>query len=127
MTSPPLVPACPIVIEMVQYTPRRDGMTVQVSASDPTHPLSALIGQSRQIQTRQRAVAGDDQAALADVSWTDDNVEATTVAYWAALGVDVTIAPNYLPGDAPKADAPVDTPPNQDATQDSSTAGDRPT
>jgi hypothetical protein len=46
---------------MVQYTPRRDGMVLQISATDPTHPLSALIG----------------------------------------LGISVTIAPNYLPGDAP--------------------------
>jgi hypothetical protein len=92
---------CPIVIEMVQYTPRRDGMTLQVSATDPAHPLSALIGQSRQIQTTQRAIAGDEQATLADVTWSDDSVEAAAVAYWAAFGIAVSIVPNYLPGDAP--------------------------
>lgn len=95
------VPPCPVVIEMVQYTPRRDGMTLQVSASDATHPLAALIGQSRQIQTRQRAVAGDDAASLGAVTWNDDNVDAAAVEYFAALGLSVTIAANYLPGDAP--------------------------
>lgn len=98
MTTPtPL----PIVIEMVQYTPRRDGMTLQVSAADPSHPLAALVGQSRQIQTRQRAVAGDDAASLGAVTWNDDNIDTVAVEYFAALGLSVTIAANYLPGDAP--------------------------
>jgi hypothetical protein len=100
------LPPIPLCIEMVQYTPRRDGMTLQVSATDPAHPLSALIGHSRQIQTGQRAVAGDDQATLADVSWSDDNVEATAIAYFAALGISVSIVANYLPGDAPKESQP---------------------
>jgi hypothetical protein len=102
---------CPIVIEMVQYTPRRDGMTLQISATDPAHSLSALIGQSRQIQTRQRAVANDN-GALASITWSDDDVDAAAVAYWAAFGIAVSIAPNYLPGDVPPApeDPPQDSP-----------------
>jgi hypothetical protein len=104
---------CPIVIEMVQYTPRRDGMTLQISATDPTHPLSALIGQSRQIQTRQRAVANDN-GALASITWSDDDVDAAAVAYWAAFGISVSIVPNYLPGDVPQ-EAPADTPDPQDS------------
>jgi hypothetical protein len=106
---PDIIAPCPICLEMVQYTPRRDGMVLQVSATDPTHPLSALIGQSRQIQTRQRAVAGDDQVTLASVTWTDDNIDAAAVGYFAALGIDVTITPNYLAGDAPQ-EGPVDQP-----------------
>jgi hypothetical protein len=99
MTAPT---PCPISIEMVQYTPRRDGMTLQVSATDPAHPLSALIGQSRQIQTGQRAIAGDDaQTSLATLTWSDDDVDAAAIDYFASLGISVTIAPNYLPGDAP--------------------------
>jgi hypothetical protein len=107
----PLTP-CPVAIEMVQYTPRRDGMTLQVSACDPSHPLSPLIGQSRQIQTRQRAVAGDTQASLASLTWSDDDVDEAAVDYFAALGLSVTIAPNYLPGDVPPApeDPPQDSP-----------------
>jgi hypothetical protein len=109
-----MTPPCPICVEMVQYTPRRDGMVLQISATDPAHPLSPLIGQSRQIQTTQRAIAGDEQAALADVTWSDDSVEAATVAYWAAFGISVSIVPNYLPGDASK-EAPADVPAPQDS------------
>jgi hypothetical protein len=106
-------PPCPICLEMVQYTPRRDGMVLQVSATDPTHPLSALIGQSRQIQTGQRAIAGDDaKTSLATLTWSDDDIDAAAVAYFAALGIDVTITPNYLSGDAPQ-DVPVDQPIDQ--------------
>jgi hypothetical protein len=111
------VPPCPICLEMVQYTPRRDGMTLQISAIDPTHPLSPLIGQSRQIQTRQRTIAGDDQATLASVSWSDDDVDAAAVDYFAALGIAVTVTPNYLPGDAPQ-DVPMDAPPAEEPTKD---------
>jgi hypothetical protein len=94
---------CPIVIEMVQYTPRRDGMTLQVSAADPLHPRSAVIGHSRQIQTRQRAVVGDDTASLGALTWSDEQVDAAAVAYCLEmLGVDVTIVLNYLPGEAPQ-------------------------
>ena len=62
------------------------------------HPEAALIGSSRLIQTRQRLVANAD--SLAALTWSDDEVDAAAVAYFAALGLSVTIAPNYLPGDA---------------------------
>jgi hypothetical protein len=122
MTGPT---TCPICVEMVQYTPRRDGMTLQISATDPAHPLSALIGQSRQIQTTQRAIAGDEQAALADVTWSDDSVEAAAIAYWAAFGISVSIVSNYLPGDEPK-EAPADVPADAPVPQDSPAAQEPP-
>jgi hypothetical protein len=107
---------CPIVIEMVQYTPRRDGMTLQISATDPAHPLSALIGQSRQIQTTQRAIAGDEQGRSRTSRGAMTDVEAAAVAYWAAFGIAVSIAPNYLPGDVPP--APEDPPQDSPAAQE---------
>jgi len=95
----------PVCIELVQYTPRRDGMVLQVSAADPTHPQSPLIGTSRLIQTTQRAVAGTADATLADVDWGDDDNDAFVISYFATMGLTVTVVPNYLPGDAP-AEAP---------------------
>lgn len=106
---------------MVQYTPRRDGMTLQVSAADPSHPLAALIGQSRQIQTRQRAVVGDDDASLGALTWGDDDVDTAAVDYFAALGIAVAIAPNYLPGDAPPDDSG-----DGDGSDDGDDSGDTP-